>query len=114
MNIIDWIAFFLALMIQIFLFSKGHNFNKSFINFSALFVYFGLIIFLIMVISEYHLSINKKFQDMLVLKDIFSKENIIPIITIAGTIFAYFSVIIVNFGDFSRYVKNENNLALEI
>ena len=45
MNIIDWIAFFLALMIQVLLFSRGHNFNKSFISFSALFVYFGLIIF---------------------------------------------------------------------
>ena len=49
---------------------------------------------------------------MLVLKDIFSNQNIIPIITIAGTIFAYFSVIIVNFGDFSRYVKNEKQLSI--
>ena len=70
MNIIDWIAFFLALIYNL----RGHNFNKSFINFSALFVYFGLIIFLIMVISEYHLSINKKFQDMLVLKDFFKSK----------------------------------------
>jgi Cytosine/uracil/thiamine/allantoin permeases len=49
---------------------------------------------------------------MLFLKDIFSNQNIIPIITIAGTIFAYFSVIIVNFGDFSRYVKNEKQLRI--
>ena len=47
---------------------------------------------------------------MLVLKDIFSNQNIFPIITIAGTIFAYFSIVIVNFGDFSRYVKNEKEL----
>ena len=33
-----------------------------------------------------------------------------PLITVAGTIFAYFSIVIVNFGDFSRYVKNENEL----
>jgi len=37
-------------------------------------------------------------------------KNILPIITIAGTIFAYFSIVIVNFGDFSRYVKNEKEL----
>ena len=110
MNIIDWVAFFLALLIQVLLFSKGHNFNRSFINFSSLFVYTGLIIFLIMVISEYHLSIFNKFRDMLVFENIFSKQNFIPIITIAGTIFAYFSVIIVNFGDFSRYVKSESEV----
>ncbi len=112
MNIIDWVAFFLALLIQVLLFSKGHNFNRSFINFSSLFVYTGLIIFLIMVISEYHLSIFNKFQDMVVFENIFSKQNFIPIITIAGTIFAYFSVIIVNFGDFSRYVKTEKQLKI--
>ena len=112
MNIIDWSAFFLALIIQILLFSKGHNFNKSFINFSALFVYLGLIIFLIIVVSEYSLSLSKSFKDLLVYENIFSKENIVPISTIAGTIFAYFSIVIVNFGDFSRYVKNEKELNL--
>jgi len=112
MNIIDWSAFFLALIIQILLFSKGHNFNKSFINFSALFVYLGLIIFLVIVVSEYSLSLSKSFKDLLVYENIFSKENIVPISTIAGTIFAYFSIVIVNFGDFSRYVKNEKELNL--
>ena len=33
-----------------------------------------------------------------------------PLATVAGTIFAYFSIVIVNFGDFSRYVKNESEL----
>ena len=46
------------------------------------------------------------------MKTFLSKINIIPIITIAGTIFAYFSIVIVNFGDFSRYVKNEKELNL--
>ncbi len=110
MNILDWIAFFLALMIQIFLFSKGHNFNKSFINFSALFVYFGLIIFLIIVLSEYALSIGNSFKSLITFENIFSKDYFFPIISIAGTIFAYFSIVIVNFGDFSRYVKNEREL----
>ena len=110
MNIIDWIAFFLALMIQIFLFSKGHNFNKSFINFSALFVYFGLIIFLIIVLSEYALSIGNSIKSLITFENIFSKDYFFPIISIAGTIFAYFSIVIVNFGDFSRYVKNEREL----
>ena len=110
MNVIDWVAFFLALTIQVLLFSKGHNFNKLFINFSALFVYLGLTIFLVIVVSEYSLSLSKSFKDLLVYENIFSKANVVPIITIAGTIFAYFSIIIVNFGDFSRYVKNESEL----
>ena len=30
--------------------------------------------------------------------------------TVAGTTFAYFSIIILSYGDFSRYVKDENEL----
>ena len=36
--------------------------------------------------------------------------NIVPLLTVAGTIFAYFSITILNYGDFSRYVKDENEL----
>ena len=112
MNIIDWSAFIFAIILQFFLFTRGHHFNKLFINFSAMIVYFGLSLFLIIVISENYNDVSKSFKDILIFENFFSKKNIIPTITIAGTIFAYFSIIIVNFGDFSRYVKNEKELNL--
>jgi len=110
MNFIDWAAFIFALLLQFFLFSRGHSFNKLFINFSAMFVYFGLSLFLIIIISENYIAVSQSFKDLLIFKNFLSKENIIPITTIAGTIFAYFSIVILNFGDFSRYVKNEKEL----
>ncbi len=112
MNIIDWASFIIAILLQFFLFSIGHNFNKLFINFSAIIVYFGLSLFLILIISENYNVVSQSFKDLLIFENFFSKKNIIPIITIAGTIFAYFSIVIVNFGDFSRYVKNEKELNL--
>jgi len=110
MNVIDWFSFIFAIILQIFLFSKGHAFNKIFINFSALFVYFGLVLFPIIMISEYPNALFDEIDNFLILENIFSKNNILPLTTVAGTIFAYFSIVIVNFGDFSRYVKNENEL----
>ena len=110
MNFIDWVAFIFAILLQFFLFSRGHSFNKLFINFSAMFVYFGLSLFLIIIISENYIAVSQSFKDLLIFKNFLSKENIIPITTIAGTIFAYFSIVILNFGDFSRYVKNEKEL----
>jgi len=110
MNIIDGLSIMLAVILQFFLFSKGHSFNKMFINFSAMFVYFGLILFLIIIISEHYRDLMHSFKDLLVFENIFLKDNIIKVITIAGTIFAYFSIVIVNYGDFSRYVKNEKHL----
>ena len=110
MNIIDLFSFLLALLIQYFLFSKGISTNRKFINFSALFVYFGLVLFLIVIISENFNEISNSIKLHLNINNAISKSNIIPLLSVTGTLFAYFSIIIVNFGDFSRYVKNENEL----
>ena len=37
-------------------------------------------------------------------------DNFVPLITVAATVFTFFSVVILTFGDFSRYVKNEKEL----
>ena len=47
LNAIDWSALFLTLIIQFILFTQSQNFNKSFIKFSSIFIYFGLVLFLI-------------------------------------------------------------------
>ena len=39
-----------------------------------------------------------------------SKSNIYPLMSVTGTLFAFFSIIILNFGDFSRYVKSNDQL----
>ena len=44
------------------------------------------------------------------MENIIAKNNIFPLISIIGTMFSYFSIIIVNYGDYSRYVKNEKEL----
>ena len=110
MNIIDWIAFIFSIFLQFYLFTKGHLFNKFFINLAAIIVYFGLILFLIIVVSENYNELAKSFSNLIIIENIISKPSIVAIISIAGTIFAYFSIIIVNLGDFSRYVKNEKEL----
>ena len=110
LNIIDWSAFTFSLILQVFLFSRGHAFNKLFINFSAMIVYLGLSLFLIFIVSAHYTEVFQSFKDLLTFENVFSKDSIVPTITVAGTIFAYFSIVIVNYGDFSRYVKNKKEL----
>ena len=110
LNIIDWVAFVVAIFLQTFLFSKSHHFNRSIIKFSAVTVYTGMFIFFLAVLL-YDVRITSiAFKDIFSTNNLFDKNNIAPLITVVGTIFAYFSIVIVNFGDFSRYVKNENEL----
>ena len=110
LNIIDWFSFLFAIFLLIYLFRKGQIFNKLFINFSAIFVYIGLILFCIIIASTNLLDVTNLFKDLLTFDNVTSKSNIFPFLTVFGTMFAYFSIVIVNFGDFSRFVKNESEL----
>ena len=110
LNIIDWLSFVFTIVLQAFLFSKSHQFNRSIIRFSAVTVYLGMLIFFLVVFLYDVKVVSVAFLDIFSINNFFDKNNIVPLITVVGTIFAYFSIVIVNYGDFSRYVKNENEL----
>ena len=110
LNIIDWVSFIFTILLQGYLFSHSHKFKKKIINFSAITVYFGMIFFFLVILLYDYEFVTQAFTDIFIFKDIFLATNISPLMTVAATIFAYFSIVIVNFGDFSRYVKNENEL----
>ena len=110
LNLIDVISLLVTLLLQFFIFSNGIDKNRTFIIFSALFVYFGLILFLIIIISENSEELFSSFSLALNTENIISRANLVPLLSITGTMFAYFSILIMNFGDFSRYVKDENEL----
>ena len=110
LNLIDWFSLIFAFWTQYLLFSNGQRLIKAIINFSTLFVYLGLIIFFMILISENYNEIKNSFSDLFQNNDIYNKENLIALLSVAGTFFAYFSIVIVNFGDFSRYAKNESEV----
>ena len=110
LNVIDWLSFVFTIILQAFLFSKGHKFNRSIIRFSAVIVYSGMLIFLLVVFLYDVKVTSSAFIDIFSVNNFFDKDNIAPLFTVVGAIFAYFSIVIVNYGDFSRYVKNENEL----
>ena len=110
LNIIDWISILLVIVFQTMLFSIGIQYNKKLINYSAIIVYAGMIIFFLTVFLSDVKTTTQAFTNVLNFENFVNKNNILPLITVAGTIFAYFSIIIVSFGDFSRYVKSESQL----
>jgi len=110
LNIIDWSSLLICIVIQIYIFSKGMLFNRKIINFSAIAVYLGMIFFLIIILlTDVKLTVGA-FVEILNFENFLNYENLFPILSVAGTMFAYFSIIIISFGDFSRYIKNEKEL----
>ena len=110
LNPMDWFSLFITLLFQLYLFTKGPETNRIFIKFSAFFVYFGLIIFFIMIISD---NYNELVSSVLLstnIENVIAKKNILPLFYVTGTMFAYFSILVVSYGDFSRYAKNHKEM----
>ncbi len=105
LDIIDWVSISVAMIFQIFLFSLGMNFNKRLIKFSALSVYLGMTIFFFAVLLSDVKFTTNAFLNTLDFENFIDRNNFAPLATVTGTIFAYFSIVILSFGDFSRYVK---------
>ena len=110
MNLIDWIAIIIAIIFQGFLFSVGMNMNKKIIIFSAITVYLGILLFFLSVLLSDVKFTSNAFLNLLNTENFLNKNNFVPLITVTSTVFAYFSIIILSFGDFSRYVKSESQL----
>jgi NCS1 family nucleobase:cation symporter-1 len=110
LNIIDWVSFIIVIIFQTLMFSVGAQFNKKLVNYSAIIVYAGIVLFFFTVLlSDVKMTANA-FISILDFKNFLNSDNVAPILTVAGTIFAYFSIIIISFGDFSRHVKSEDDL----
>ncbi len=108
MDLIDWFSFVVTLMLQFFLFKQSQNFIKYILNFSAWFVYTGLAVFIIVLAGENSREIISAFKLSATTENFLSKENLIALASITGTLFTFFSIVILNIGDFSRYVKNNS------
>ena len=85
-------------------------FNRKIINFSAIAVYsVMLFFFIIILLSDVKLT-TATFVEIFRFDNFLNYENLFPLLSVAGSVFAYFSIIIISFGDFSRYIKNEKQL----
>ena len=67
------------------------------------------IFFLVVFLSDVKIT-SQAFVNIFNFDNFLDINNLAPLITVAGTIFAYFSIIILSYGDYSRYVKDEENL----
>ena len=110
LNLIDWASIIVAILLQTYLFSLGMIFNRKLIKFSAITVYLGMLLFFFTVLLSDVKFSTYVFVNSLNYDNFIDANNLGPLITVAGTIFAYFSIVILSFGDFSRYTKNEIEL----
>ena len=110
LGIIDWSALMITALIQYYLFTRSINLIKKIINFSGILIYLAMISFTLLIFSKLQTELINSFFSIFRFDETIALKNIFPLISVFGTMFVYFSIILINFGDYSRYVKNESEL----
>ncbi|KFB11120.1 NCS1 family nucleobase:cation symporter-1 [Nitratireductor basaltis] len=102
---VDWIAYLFVSAFQVALFMRGMDWVTKFLNFAGPAVYAVMIL---MALYIWYAAGNELFS---ALGAIFepaegSTSGLLAFLGVVGTMIAYFAAVVINYGDFSRFVKS--------
>lgn len=112
LNSTAWLAFVIVWIFQLLLFWSGVETIKHFLNWA------GPIVYVVMVILMGIVWYQSGSELLPAIGSIFSSNSdytggpVQAFIAIVGTMVAYFAAVVINFGDFSRFLRSEKDMKL--
>ncbi|WP_020683687.1 NCS1 family nucleobase:cation symporter-1 [Marinobacterium rhizophilum] len=110
MTAVDWTAFVLVWLFQIVLFWQGIDWITRFLNWAGPLVY--LVMFALLAVIWYKAggglldAVGTIFSGA----SDYTGSSFSAFVAIVGTMIAYFAAVVINFGDFSRFVRSEADM----
>jgi len=110
MNGIDWISFIFVAGFQIYLFWQGIDLIRKFLNFAGPAVYAVMIVLMLVIWGKAGGNLLSEVGNIFSGVGDYNGGAFAAFLAIFGTMVAYFAAVVINFGDFSRFVKNEKEM----
>ena len=110
MNSIHWISFIFVAGFQVYLFWQGIDLIRKFLNFAGPAVYGVMIVLMLVIWSKAGGNLLSEVGNIFSGVGSYSGGSFSAFLAIFGTMVAYFAAVVINFGDFSRFVKNEKEM----
>jgi len=110
MNNIEWISFIFVAGFQIYLFWNGIDLIRKFLNFAGPAVYAVMILLMIMIWAKAGGGLLSEAGNIFSGVGSYDGGAFAAFVAIFGTMVAYFAAVVINFGDFARFVKNEKEM----
>ncbi|WP_110689867.1 NCS1 family nucleobase:cation symporter-1 [Salinicola endophyticus] len=112
MSAIGWLSFVVVWLFQIALFWQGVDKIKHFLNWAGPLVYAVMVLLMIIVWYQAGSDLLPAISTVFSTSSDYQGSAIGAFLTITGTMIAYFAAVVINFGDFSRFVKSERDMKL--
>jgi NCS1 family nucleobase:cation symporter-1 len=110
MDGIDWISFIFVAGFQIYLFWQGIDLIRRFLNFAGPAVYAVMIILMLTIWAKAGGGLLSEVGNIFSGVGSYEGGAFAAFLIIFGTMVAYFAAVVINFGDFARFVKNEKEM----
>ena len=107
---IDWVSFLAVWVFQIWLFWNGIDWITRFLNFAGPFVYVVMIVLAITIWVKAGSGLMSEMGTIFNGIGDYDGGTLSAFLAIVGTMIAYFAAVVINYGDFSRFVKSEGEM----
>lgn len=112
MSGIDWVSFLIVSTFQIWLFWHGMSWISGFLNFAGPFVYALMIIMAIIIWTKAGGTLLSEMGTIFKGKGDYEGGTLLAFLAVVGTMIAYFAAVVVNYGDFSRFMRTRREMKL--
>jgi len=110
MDGVDWISFIFVAGFQIYLFWQGIDLIRKFLNFAGPAVYAVMILLMLTIWAKAGGGLLSEVGNIFSGVGDYSGGAFAAFLAIFGTMVAYFAAVVINFGDFARFVKIEKEM----
>ncbi|ALF60232.1 NCS1 family nucleobase:cation symporter-1 [Psychrobacter urativorans] len=112
LNSTAWIAFVIVWLFQIMLFWAGIEPIKHFLNWAGPLVYVVMVVLMGMIWYQSGDKLLPAISSIFTSNSNYDGNQLQAFTAIVGTMVAYFAAVVINFGDFSRFLRSERDMKL--
>lgn len=112
MTAIGWISFAIVWAFQLYLFWNGIEWIRRFLNWAGPFVYLVMIALAIVIVVRAGGGLFAELGNIFAAQKEPEGGTLGAFLAITGTMVAYFAAVVINFGDFSRFVRSEREMKI--
>jgi len=112
LSAIDWLAYILVCAFQVALFVRGVDWVTRFLNWAGPLVYLVMIVLMIAIWYQAGPSLLGALGSIFSGSGEYAGGPLAAFAAVVGTMVAYFAAVVINYGDFARFVKDERQMRI--
>ena len=112
MGALDWIAYIIVCAFQVILFLRGIDWITKFLNLAGPLVYAVMIALMLAIWYKAGSGLLSEIGNIFEGRGDYEGGPIAAFFAVVGTMIAYFAAVVINYGDFSRFVRSESAMKM--